>query len=213
MSAGARRAPRTAADRPTRPAHSVGTHVRATVLLLVLTVLLTGTAYPVAVTEIAHLIDPASADGSLLTGPGGVLVGSRYVAQNLSVPYLFWPRPSLSDYNTTLGALGPPGPSDPALAALLNETLSYIRLYGNSSVNASVPLEFAAPSASSVDPDITPPAALIQVPRVAAAAHLSIDALTALVNRHIVQPPAPGVGVPYVNVLALDLDLLSLEGR
>ena len=195
------------------PAHRLRTHVRAALVLVVLTVLFSGAAYPIAVTEVAHLLDPGAAAGSLLTGPGGVVIGSRLVAQNLSVPYLFWARPSLSDYNTTLGAVSPPGPTDPALRALLNETLSYMRLYGNFTVNASVPLEFAGPSASSLDPDLTPEAVLVQVPRVAAQAHLALGVVTDLVNAHITAPVVPGVGVAYVNVLELDLALIALEGR
>lgn len=213
-----------AAPAGTAPVHSVAGHVRATAVLLAVSVVVTGFAYPVFVTEVAHLIDPYAAGGSLVRYPNGTVAGSEYVAQNLtnsSRPWLFWARPSLTDYNTTLGADTPPGPSDPALLALLNETLAYMRVYGNFTVNATLPIWLVAPSGSSIDPDLVPEAVLVQVPRVAAATYLSvhetlpawIDYLTGFVNAHIEQPPVPYIGVPYVNVLRLDLALLPIIGK
>jgi potassium-transporting ATPase KdpC subunit len=193
--------------------HSLGVHVRATILFLVLSILLSGFAYPAAMVAVAQVIAPDTANGSLLHYPNGTVAGSALVAQNTSAPYLFWSRPSLTDYNTTLGADTPPGPTDPALASLINETLNYTRQYGGFAVNATLPIWFVAPSASSIDPDLTPEAVLIQIPRVAAASNLSIPVLTYFVNSHIHDSVFPYVGVPYVDVLQLDLDLLPLEGR
>jgi potassium-transporting ATPase KdpC subunit len=192
------------------PAHSWSTHVRAAVLLLVLSILLTGFVYPVVTTEVAQVIDPYAANGSLLYFPNGTVAGSALVAQNTDAPYLFWERPSLTDYNTTLGTSTPPGPSDPAL---VNETLSYMAQYGYYTVNASVPFWLVSASGSSVDPDLTPEAVLVQVPRVALNTNLTEANLTALVNAHIVNPDLPFVGVAYVDVLELDLALLPLIGR
>jgi K+-transporting ATPase ATPase C chain len=195
------------------PAHSFGTHLRAAGFLIVLTLLVSGFAYPAFVTAVAQVIEPQTANGSLLHYPNGTVAGSALVAQNTSAPYLFWSRPSLTDYNTTLGADTPPGPTDPALGQLLNETLNYTRLYGNYSVNATLPFWFVSPSGSSIDPDLTPESVLVQIPRVSAASNLSIDALRSLVNAHIQMSVFPFVGVSFVNVLRLDLALVALEGR
>jgi K+-transporting ATPase ATPase C chain len=195
------------------PSHTVGGHARATVVLLVLTLLVSGFAYPLLVTGIGQLIDPNAANGSLVRDANGTVVGSELIAQNTSAPYLFWERPSLTDYNTTLGASTPPGPTDPALRALLNETIAYMREYGNFTVNASLPFWLVSESGSSVDPDLTPEAVLVQVPRVASATNLSIAFLTAFVNDHITNTPIPYLGVPFVNVLQLDIDLLPHIGR
>jgi potassium-transporting ATPase KdpC subunit len=192
------------------PAHPWSTHVRATVLLLVLSIVLTGFAYPAVVTVVAQEIDPSAANGSLLYYPNGTVAGSALIAQNTSAPYLFWERPSLTDYNTTLGTSTPPGPSDPAL---VNETLSYMAQYGYYTVNASVPFWLVSASGSSVDPDLTPEAVLVQIPRVSLHTNLSEENLTAFVNAHIVNPYVPYVGVAYVNVLELDLALLPMIGR
>jgi K+-transporting ATPase ATPase C chain len=201
------------------PAHRWTTHVRAGAVFLVLAILVTGLAYPLFVTAIAQQIDPGAAGGSLLRCPNGTVVGSADIAQNLSAgtlgPSLFWARPSLTDYNTTLGADTPPGPSDPALLALLNETITWLNAEnatGNTSPTATLPYWWVVPSGSSVDPDLTPGAVLVQVLRVSATTHLSVATLTGLVNSHITQPPLPDLGVPFVNVLELDIALLALEG-
>jgi K+-transporting ATPase ATPase C chain len=183
------------------------------VIFLVLSILVSGVAYPLVVTGIADVVNPSGANGSLLRDPNGTVIGSSLIAQNTSAPYLFWERPSLTDYNMTNGSVSPPGPSDPALAQWLNETLSYMRQYGNFTVNASLPFWFVSPSASDVDPDLTPEAVLVQVPRVAAHTDLSVERLTDLVNAHITNPVLPFVGVAYVNVLELDIALLPLIGR
>ncbi len=206
----------TEAPRPPPP-HPWRTHVRAGAILLALMIVVSGLAYPAFVTAIAQEIDPGAANGSLLTCPNGTVVGSADIAQNLSAgalgPSLFWARPSLTDYNTTLGAASPPGPSDPALLALLNETLAYLKNgTGNSSPTATLPFWWVAPSASSVDPDLTPSAVLVQIPRISNATNLSVPTLMNLVNAHITQPPLPYLGVPFVNVLELDIALLALQG-
>jgi len=187
--------------------------VRATVIFLVLAIFASGVAYPAVVVGIAELTDSAVANGSLLKDPNGTVIGSSLIAQNTSAPYLFWERPSLTDYNTTLGADSPPGPSDPALGALLNETIAYMNEAWNFSANHTLPFWLVAPSGSDLDPDLVPEAALIQVPRVAAATNHSIAFVNAFVNAHITNPVIPYIGVPYVNVLALDIAWLKVTGR
>jgi potassium-transporting ATPase KdpC subunit len=199
---------------PAPPAHTAAGHLRAATLFIVLALVMAGFAYPAVVTGIASVIDPGAAGGSLLHYPNGTVEGSSLVGQELNAstvgPKLFWGRPSLTDYNTTLGAASPPGPTDPALVALLNETIAYMKLYGN---YTTLPFWWVAPSASSIDPDLVPAAVLVQVPRVAAANNLTVPFLQAFVNDRIVQPIIPGFGVPYVNVLLLDIDLLQYTGN
>jgi potassium-transporting ATPase KdpC subunit len=195
------------------PAHSGLRHVRATAVFLVLAILVSGFAYPLVVTGIAEVINPSGASGSLLKDPNGTIIGSSLIAQNTSAPYLFWSRPSLTDYNMFNGTATDPGPSDPALGQLINETLNYTRGEWNLTANATLPFWFVAPSASSLDPDVVPEAVLIQIPRVSEHTNLSVERLLTLVNAHITNPPVPFVGVAYVNVLELDIALLPLIGR
>lgn len=203
------------AEPPRRPSpREIGRHLRAAGVLVALAVLVAGVAYPVVVTAIAQELSPGSANGSLLY-VNGRIVGSSLIAQNLSAPYLFWARPSLNDYNLTLGYTGAPGPTTSALRALVNETISYMERYGNTTVNATLPISLLSVSGSGVDPDLVPEAVLVQIPRVSqyasnvSGANVSIAALTALVNAQIVAPILPGIGVPYIDVLSLDLALLA----
>lgn len=205
-------APPTAAPASPPWAHRPSSHLRSGAVLLVLTLLVSGFAYPLLVTGIAQIIDPYAANGSLLSY-NNTTVGSALIAQNTSAPYLFWERPSLSDYNTTEGMITPDGPTDPALAEWFNETIAYMREYGNFTVNATLPIWFVSPSGSTIDPDLTPEAVLVQVPRVANATNLSFDYLTNFINAHITNPPIPYLGVQYVDVLQLDLDLLPILGK
>jgi potassium-transporting ATPase KdpC subunit len=208
------RPPASVAPLPRPPrAHSLAGHLRAVGVFLALLLLVAGFAYPAVVTEIAQVIDPGAAGGSLLYYPNGTLAGSSLVAQNTDAPYLFWERPSSTDYNLTMGAPTPYGATEPALQAVLNETIAYMKEYGNFTVNGTLPFEWVAPSASSIDPDVVPDAVLIQIPRVSHATNLSIPFLQAFVNRHIVNPVIPYLGVSYVDVLQLDLALLPLIGK
>ena len=202
---------------PAPPGQRWTTHVRAGAIFLVLAILVSGFVYPLFVTAVADVVDPGAAGGSLLYCPNGTVVGSADLAQNLSAgtlgPKLFWARPSLTDYNTTLGADTPPGPNDPALLALLNETIAYLHNgTSNASPTATLPYWWVVPSGSSVDPDLTPGAVLVQVLRINSTSGISIAELTALVNSHITEPPLPFLGVPFVNVLELDIALANLEG-
>jgi K+-transporting ATPase ATPase C chain len=166
---------------------------------LVLLILVTGVAYPWVFTEVTYAISPSTATGANLT-----------LGQNITDPALFWERPSLIDYEPFSGAGGevPYGPVDPAL---INETEAYIAEYGLE--NVTVPLNLVSPSESGLDPDITPEAALVQIPRVAHYSNLTESALLQLVNASIHQPTAGFIGPQYVNVISLDETLLALENR
>jgi potassium-transporting ATPase KdpC subunit len=202
--------PRSTPAPPAPPAHPLAGHLRATALFILLTLLVSAFGYPLVVTGIAQVIEPASANGSLLKDPNGTVIGSSLIAQNTSAPYLFWERPSPTDYNTTEGMVTPYGPTDPAL---LNETLAYMALYGNYTVNATLPFWLVSQSGSSIDPDLTPESVLVQVPRVAHYGNVTEAWLTGFVNDHITEPPIPYLGVPYVDVLELDIALLPYIGR
>ena len=194
--------------------------LRASATFLLLLSLGVGIVYPGSVAWLAHELVPSSADGSLLTHPNGTAYGSRWLGENVTNPALFWPRPSLIDYQTfAANGTGPgnevmPGPTDPALK---NETDFYIRYYcayanGSAIVycleNATVPVDLVTPSESGLDPDITPAAALVQIPRIAHASNLSEELLRGLVNGHTVEPTLGFLGSAYVNVLSLDAALL-----
>jgi K+-transporting ATPase ATPase C chain len=183
---------------------------RAAIALVLLFILLTGFAYPALVTGVAQGLDPASARGSLRYGPGGTLLGSYLLGDNITNRSLFWLRPAATDYLPFSGAgnVSLYGPTDPALR---NETLREIALYGLE--NTSPPIDLVGPSASGLEPFLTPGAVLVQIPRVSWYSHLNQTYLMALVNAYI-EPPIGGFfGPPLVNVITLDMALLQAQGE
>ncbi len=198
---------------PHAPPESIGTHVRAAAVILVLAILVTGIGYPLAVTGVAQIIDPGAANGSLVRSPNGTVIGSSLVPSPALLPWEFWPRPSEVDYNMYNGSDAPPGPTDPAL---VNETLSYLAEYGNGTNNATIPLWLVTPSGSGVDPDITPASAYVQIPRVQLeivqtfGVTLSNATLEALVGAETQLPPSGIPGPSIVDVLTLNLALWEM---
>jgi len=212
--------PRPATSRPgtgrAPPVRGPAGHLRAAALLLTLAVVTGGLGYPLVVTGFAQLVAPTTANGSLVTGPNGTVVGSILVAQNLSVPWLFWPRVSSIDYNMLAGSPAPPGPADPALRA---EILAYLAEYRNLSFNGTnqslgenLTLWLVSESGSGIDPDLQPQDALVQIPRIAWFTHLAQSDLRALVDRHTQEPLGGIPGPKFVNVLELDIALEALRG-
>ena len=193
------------------PGSSIVVHLRPISVLLLLSIVVTCIAYPAVITGIAQGLTPNTANGSLLKSSNGTVVGSALLAENLTkAPWLFWPRPSLTDYSYFLGEPTPNYTVDPGL---VNVTLAYMAAYGPYAVNASVPFSLVSVSGSSFDPDITPEAALVQIPRIAMHTNLTQAALMSFVLEHLVEPAGGFVGPTYLNVLELDIALLPLEGR
>ncbi len=189
-------------SRPIRP---------AVVLLLILT-LITGIAYPLAVTGVAQWLFPRQASGSLIIRDGHP-VGSRLIGQAFSDPKDFWGRPSATTpqpYNG-LGSTGSNlGPLNPALVEAVRARIAALRAAdpGN---RAPVPVDLVTASASGLDPDISLAAAYYQAPRVARARGLELGAVRALIAAHARGRWLGFLGEPRVNVLELNLALDAPE--
>ncbi len=208
------------ADRPREGADRPPSALRASLPLLLVLGLLAGFVYPTGITGFAHLVTPGTASGSLLKDPNGTPYGLAGLGENITNPAMFWLRPSLIDdqafesNGTGAGDEVPPGPTDPAL---VNETDAALASYCNETVgaisidcfaNLSVPIDLLTPSASGLDPDLTPAAALVQIPRVAFYSGLSEEFLRDLVNERTVTPALGLFGPAYVNIVELDVALL-----
>jgi potassium-transporting ATPase KdpC subunit len=185
----------------------------ALVVLAVLTVL-TGLAYPLALTGFAQVVLPRQANGSLVTIQGRV-VGSSLLGQAFSDLGYFWPRPSATTpfpYNPVLGAGSNLGPTNPAL--LERVAAAAARLHAADPTNTTpLPADLVTASASGLDPEISPAAALWQVPRVARARGISESALLQLVALHTSGRQLGFLGEPRVNVLALNLALDAMRTK
>jgi K+-transporting ATPase ATPase C chain len=175
------------------------------VLYTVVTAVLLGVVYPLAVTGLAHLFFARQAEGSLIER-NGVLVGSRLIGQTFSGPGYFWSRPSAAGNGYDAGNSGGSNyaPTNSALATRVAGTVQTLNPKGT---GAAVPIDLATASGSGLDPDISPAAAFYQVARVAAERHVSEDAVRGLVAAHVTPRQFGLLGEPRVNVLQLNLDL------
>lgn len=186
--------------------------LRAAVVLLGALALLTGIVNPLAVTGIAQVMFPSAANGSLLVVDGRVR-GSSLIGQPFSAPGYFWSRPSATSpvpYNAAASAGSNLGPTNPALVAAVQERVAALRA-ADPGLTGPIPVDLVTASASGLDPDISPAAALVQVPRVARARGLPEEVLRRLVRTHIESRALGFLGEPRVNVLALNLALDRLR--
>jgi len=171
-------------------------------LLLVMTVL-TGVAYPLAVTAVARLGFSAQAGGSLVHDAQGQVRGSALLAQPFTGPEWFQPRPSAGDFATVSSAASNLASTNPALATRVQASVA--SLYNTAA--GPVPLALLTTSASGLDPDLPPAAVLYQVARVAKARGLAEDQVHTLAMNQVRQPL---FGPPVINVLGLNLALDAL---
>ncbi|HTC10160.1 MAG TPA: K(+)-transporting ATPase subunit C [Acetobacteraceae bacterium] len=195
-------------------------HIRPAIVMIVMMTIITGLAYPLAMTGIAQVIFPWQANGSLITQNGKV-IGSALIGQNFASDKYFHGRPS---------ATTEPDPKDPSktvpvpYAADNSSGSNYgptqkdliERVKGDAAALAKenpttpIPVDLVTTSASGLDPDITPAGALFQVPRVAKARGLPEDKVRELVESHIEGRTLGVLGEPVVNVLQLNLALDAL---
>ncbi|MHB1638333.1 MAG: potassium-transporting ATPase subunit KdpC [Candidatus Dormibacteria bacterium] len=182
------------------------------VRLVVLASLVLGIGYTLLITGVASAVFPHQAGGSLVTSNGRV-VGSRLIGQEFTSPGFFWGRPSATTpaYNGASSAASNLGPTNSLLVAHVKARLKAF-LKANPGVRASqVPLSLLESSGSGLDPDITPAAALVQVPRVARADHVSPSRLRALIHQYTKGRFLGIFGSSYVNVLELNVAVQKLS--
>ena len=176
--------------------------LRITMFSLLMT-FLTGLAYPLLVTGFSQAIFPDQANGSLVEKDGRI-IGSKLIAQNFVSPRYFHPRPSATGYEGDNSGASNLGMTSKALNAIIKNRIAGLeRLNGK----ASIPADLVTASGSGLDPHITPEAALYQVERVAHARKLRPEEVQALVDRMTEGRTLGVLGMPRVNVLALNLEL------
>jgi K+-transporting ATPase ATPase C chain len=180
--------------------------LRPAVTLLIAMTLITGVAYPLAVTVIAQVAFPSQANGSMIVVDGKT-VGSSLIGQSFNDPKYFWGRPSAagaSGYDGTASAGSNLGPTSKDLIDTITARVDAMR---KANGGGPVPVDLVTSSASGLDPDISPAAAEYQVARVAKSRGMTEDAVRAYVARHTEQPLLGFLGEARVHVLELNLDL------
>jgi K+-transporting ATPase ATPase C chain len=191
--------------------------IRPAIFILLALTLITGLAYPLAMTGIAEAIFPKQAQGSLIERNGQV-VGSALIGQEFKSDDYFHGRPSATsaaDPNDSTKTVSAPynaanssgsnlGPTSQALSDRVKGDVDKLKEENSST---PIPADLVTTSGSGLDPDISPEAALFQVPRVAKARKLSEDSIRKLVDEQTAGRLAGLLGEPRVNVLALNLAL------
>jgi len=174
--------------------------------------LLTGIVYPIAMVGLAHLLFPRQADGSLIVRDGQV-VGSALIGQNFSSPRYFHPRPSAAGdkgYDAANSGASNLGPTNKTLIETVRSRVSTLREHEPGINHGAIPVDMVTASGSGLDPEITPAAAEIQVPRVAKVRGLSEAAVHSLVSTYTRGRTLGVLGEPGVDVLELNLALDNL---
>jgi potassium-transporting ATPase KdpC subunit len=176
--------------------------------------LLTGLLYPLAVTGLALVLFPGHARGSFATDERGQVVGSELLAQQFSSPGYFQPRPSQAGqgFDATASSGSNLGPTSKKLRDGATETLKALEAE-NPGAPRPVPAELVTSSASGLDPHLSPASAHWQLKRVAAARGLAEERVRSVVDAHTEGRTLGFLGEPRVNVLLLNLALDRQFGR
>ena len=184
-------------------------HFLTAILYTAITGLVLGVVYPLGMTLVAHLLFPHAADGSLITR-NGTVIGSQLIGQSFTGPGYFHSRPSEAGngYDAANSSGSNLGPTSKALVDRVNVSVAAEKNEGG-----PVPIDLVTASASGLDPDITPAAALYQAPRIAGARHLPVTTVISLINTHTTPRQFGLLGEPRVNVVALDLALDAAARR
>lgn len=195
--------------------------IRPAIVMIILLTIITGLAYPLGMTGLGQILFPHQANGSLIE-KNGKIIGSELIGQNFVSPGYFHGRPSATtepDPKDATKTIAVPyaadnsvgsnyGPTSKALIARVKNDVAKLQA---ENPGVPVPVDLVTASASELDPDITPAAALFQVPRVAAARRLPVDTVRKLVQEHVEDRYLGIIGEPRVNVLKLNMALDALQ--
>jgi potassium-transporting ATPase KdpC subunit len=195
--------------------------IRPAIVVLIGLTAITGLIYPLAITGIAELVFPYQAQGSMIERDGHI-IGSVLIGQNFTDDKYFHGRPSATTapdpkdasmtvaapYNAANSGGSNLGPSNKALVDRVKADMEKLK---RENTSTPVPADLVTTSASGLDPEISPEAALFQVPRVAKARNMTENRVRQLVADHVEDRFIGVLGEPRVNVLKLNLALDELS--
>jgi len=183
------------------------------VLMTIATTVLLGILYPLLVTGLAQLIFPRQANGQLIKGKDGVVIGSRLIGQPFSGPGYFHSRPSAAGaagYDASASGGSNLGPTNAQLIARVSGDVAKLQAENH---GAPIPVDLVTTSASGLDPDITPAAAQFQIHRVALERKISEAEVARMVLDNSENRQWGFLGESRVNVLELNIALDARYGR
>jgi potassium-transporting ATPase KdpC subunit len=179
-------------------------HLVPALLFTIVTVVAFGLIYPVVMTGLSQLLFPSQANGSMVYQDGRP-IASSIIGQLWTKPQYFHGRPSAAGkgYDPTSTGATNLGPTSKKLVDSTKATIVALQKE-NPEATVPIPMDLVTSSASGIDPDISPQAAIYQAPRVAKARHMSTQAVLALVAQHVHGRTLGFLGEPRVNVLELN---------
>ncbi len=181
----------------------------------IVTIILTGVIYPYLITGLAQILFPSQANGTLVTGKDGTVIGSELIAQPFINRAYLQPRPSGAGdkgYDATSSGGSNFGVNSKKLRERVAADVRRLKKE-NPDAPGEIPVELVTASGSGLDPDLSPKAALWQAPRIAKARKISPDQVKAVVNSAVEGRTLGFVGEPRVNVLRVNLELDRQFGR
>ena len=197
--------------------------IRPAILMIVVMTILTGLVYPLGMTGIAQVVFPRQANGSLVVHDGQV-IGSMLIGQNFTSDKYFHPRPSATtepDPKDPTKTVPAPYAADnstgsnlaPTAQPLIDRVKADAEALHKENPSAPIPVDMVTTSASGLDPDITPAAALFQAPGVAKARGLDEARVKQLIADNTTGRTWGVLGEPHVNVFALNLALDAIPAK
>ncbi|MDF2501295.1 MAG: kdpC 2 [Anaerosporomusa subterranea] len=186
--------------------------INSFLMLLVLTII-TGLAYPLAVTGVAQALFPHQANGSLISKEGKP-IGSELIGQNFANSGYFHSRPSAAGkdgYDASSSSGSNLGPTNKKLVDTASDTIKKVREENGLDEKGLVPADLVLASGSGLDPHISPAAAYLQVERIAKERGLSVEQIKKTVDSYVEGRQFGVFGEPRVNVLKLNLALDAVK--
>jgi K+-transporting ATPase ATPase C chain len=177
------------------------------ILMTIVTTVLLGLVYPLAVTGLAQVIFPDQANGSLIKSSDGTVIGSRLIGQTFSSPGYFRSRPSAAGANGYDAGASSGSNLGPTNQKLIDRVKADVAKLQAENPGKPVPIDLVTTSGSGLDPQISPAAAEFQVPRVARERAITEEQVRQIISRHTIGRQFGFLGEPTVNVLELNLDL------
>jgi len=185
-------------------------YVFASIRMALITMLVLGILYPLAMTGLAQVFMPAKANGSLLTSASGAIIGSSLIGQGFTDAKYFHGRPSAAGadgYDATASSASNLAPTSQALVDTVKSRVASVTVENPGLASGTVPVDMVTASGSGLDPDITLANAYAQVARVAKARSLTDAAVRAIVDSNVTGRQFGVLGEPRVNVLLVNLAL------
>jgi potassium-transporting ATPase KdpC subunit len=184
-------------------------HLRPAFIMLVIMTVLTGIAYPLAITGVGQALLPHAANGNMTTN-GDKILGSDLIGQSWTSDKYFWGRPSAAGdgYNAAASSGSNLGPTSQKLMDRIKTDSDKLR---QSITTELLPADAVTASGSGLDPNISPEFAMLQISRIAKSRNLGEDRVKSLLEAHIEKPEAGIFGESRVNVLLLNIALDGLS--